>query len=417
MNPSPILAFSLLAVFGMNSALAQSEPALEIQGSRPDPVPIEHVAFEVNQDGAFVARGLMRDVGNTTGCAPYAPISGAGTFFFWHPCRGAVRFGRVPVGQTDWNDANLGDFSFAAGNQVVASSYGTFAFGDQVTATGTVAVGFGSGVTASGTAAFSAGASNECSGFACTAIGYTTRAMGQGSVALGFRTESAADFGVALGHRATTCGTGTLVTSNCASPRTGAFIWGDESTSNYVNSQADNEFRIRAAGGVRLRVSTAANGNTPGAGGNIGCDLTAAVPSWTCASSRTVKRDFAPVQKEELLQRLQQMPVTTWNFEQGQDGVRHLGPVAEDFYAAFGLGESERSVMVQDMAGVGLAGVQALADRSDAMAARIAALEAQNAMLLQELQAARAAQAGMKSRLEEIESAFGTRRQVAASGQ
>lgn len=407
------LLVSLLAIAG--GAHAQSEPALEIQGTRPDNTPVEHVAFEVRQDGAFVARGLARDVGNTTGCAPFAPVSGAGTYFFWHPCRGAVRFGRVPTGQTSWDDANLDDFTFAGGNQVVASGYGAFAYGDQVTASSTVGVGFGSGVVVSGTAGFSAGASNTCSGFACTAIGYYNRAAGQGSVALGYRTLAAADYTVALGYRAATCsGAVDSASMTCGGASyTGAFVWGDESTTSYVQSQADNEFRIRANGGVRLRVSTAANGNTPGAGGNVGCDLTVAVPSWTCASSRTVKKDFQPVDKASVLERLQAMPVSTWNFEEGADGIRHMGPVAEDFYAAFGLGESERSVMVQDMAGVSLAGVQALADRSDAQDARIAVLEAQNAELLEALREAREAQQALTSRLENIESVFGARAQVA----
>jgi hypothetical protein len=40
-------------------------------------------------------------------------------------------------------------------------------------------------------------------------------------------------------------------------------VMGDESTTDSVRNQADNEFRIRYNGGIRLRVSTAANGNTP----------------------------------------------------------------------------------------------------------------------------------------------------------
>lgn len=412
------LVLVLLAGLGASSAWAQTEPALEVQGTLPGPPATEHIPFEVKQDGAFVARGFVRDVGNTTGCAPFIPATGAGTRFMWHPCRGSLRFGRVPAAQTNWDDANMDDFTFAGGNQVTASGYGAFAFGDQVTASATVGVGFGSGVTVSGTAGFSAGASNVCSGFACTAIGYTTMATGQGAVAIGYRTYAMGDYNVALGYRAQSCsGTVTVgTTPTCSGTiRTGTFTWGDESTTTFLAAQADNEFRIRANGGVRLRVSTAANGNTPGAGGNVGCDLTVAVPSWTCASSRTVKKDFEAVEKDALLARLQQMPVTTWNFEEGQDGVRHLGPVAEDFYAAFGLGESESSIMVQDMAGVGLAGVQALADRTDAMSERIAALEAQNTALRAELEASRNTHAAMMSRLEGLEAIFPGRQHVAAS--
>ena len=265
---SHIRTLLFVAAIPMAGALAAHEVAAQA------PVLIKSQAgsplsdrFRVDSSGAFVAYGFVRDVGNTTGCAAQLPASGAGTRFEWHPCRGSVRFGRVPTGQTNWDDANMDDFTFAGGNQVVASGYGAFAYGDQITVSSTVGVGFGSSVTVSGTAGFSAGASNVCSGFACTAIGYTVRAGGQGAVALGYRTTANNDYSVALGYRA----------SN--NTHTGTMVMGDESTTDSVRNQADNEFRARYNGGFRLRVSTAANGNTPGAGGNVGCDLTVAVPS------------------------------------------------------------------------------------------------------------------------------------------
>ncbi|HYJ79963.1 MAG TPA: tail fiber domain-containing protein, partial [Longimicrobiaceae bacterium] len=321
--------------------------------------------FRVDSSGAFVAYGFMRDVGNTTGCAAQLPASGAGTRFLWHPCRGAVRFGRVPTAQTNWDDANMDDFTFAGGNQVVASGYGAFAYGDQVTASSTVGVGFGSGVTVSGTAGFSAGASNVCSGFACTAIGYTVRAGGQGSVALGYRTTANNDYSVALGYRA----------SN--NTHTGTMVMGDESTTDSVRNQADNEFRIRYNGGIRLRVSTAANGNTPGAGGNVGCDLTVAVPSWTCASSRTLKENYLEVDGEEVLARLRGVPVTTWNMIGADPSIRHLGPVAEDFYGAFGLGIGETAIGLGDIDGVTFAAAKALEARTATLQAEVDRLRAE----------------------------------------
>jgi hypothetical protein len=308
--------------------------------------------FRVDSSGAFVAYGFVRDVGNTTGCAAQVPATGAGTRFEWHPCRGSVRFGRVPTAQTNWDDANMDDFTFAGGNQVTASGYGAFAFGDQVTASSTVGVGFGSAVTVSGTAGFSAGASNVCSGFACTAIGYTVRAGGQGSVALGYRTTANNDYAVALGYRA----------SN--NTHTGTMVMGDESTTDSVRNQADNEFRARYNGGFRLRVSTAANGNTPGAGGNVGCDLTVAVPAWTCASSRTLKENFRSVDGEDVLKRLKAVPITTWNMIGADKSVRHLGPVAEDFYGAFKLGLGKTTIGMNDIDGVNLAAAKALEART-----------------------------------------------------
>ncbi|HYR08650.1 MAG TPA: tail fiber domain-containing protein, partial [Longimicrobium sp.] len=310
--------------------------------------------------------------------------SGAGTRFMWIPCRGAVRFGRAPIGAgaTSWDDANMDDFTFAGGNQVIASDYGAFAYGDQVTVSSTVGVGFGSAVTVSGTAGFSAGAQNVCSGFACTAIGYTVRAGGQGSVALGYRTSAIGDYTVALGYRASSnnvCPAGPDVGTPCK----GTFAAGDESTTDSVRNQTSNEFRIRYNGGIRLRVSTAANGNTPGAGGNVGCDLTVAVPSWTCASSRTLKEGFEPVDGEDVLSRIRGIPITTWRMIGGEGDVRHLGPVAEDFYAAFPLGLGETTIGMGDIDGVNLAAAKALEARTvrlqqqlDDRTARVQALEA-----------------------------------------
>jgi len=308
--------------------------------------------FRVDSSGAFVAYGFVRDVGNTTGCAAQLPATGAGTRFMWDPCRGSVRWGRVPTAQTNWDDANMDDFTFAGGNQVVASGYGAFAYGDQVTVSSTVGVGFGSAVTVSGTAGFSSGASNVCSGFACTAIGYTVRAGGQGSVALGYRTTANNDYSVAIGYRA----------SN--NTHTGTMAMGDESTTDSVRNQADNEFRIRYNGGIRLRVSTAANGNTPGAGGNVGCDLTVAVPTWTCASSRTVKENFRAVSGEDVLLRIRAIPVSTWNMIGADQQIRHMGPVAEDFYQGFGLGLGPTTIGLGDIDGVNFAAVKALEVRT-----------------------------------------------------
>src|SRR5690606_22341931 len=195
-------------------ATAQNEIVLDVEADPQHPRPLTSV-LQLDANAGFVIRGFARDVGNTTGCAPFIPATGEGTRFLWHPCRGSLRFGRVPVGQANWDDANMDDFTFAGGNQVVASDYGPFAYGDQVTVSSTVGVGFGSGITVSGTAGFSAGASNICSGFACTAIGYTVAATGQGSTALGYRTRALGDYTTALGHSAQTCDAN-VVTSSCS---------------------------------------------------------------------------------------------------------------------------------------------------------------------------------------------------------
>lgn len=378
------LAAALLAA---SSAAAQTSPVLlELQSGSP-----MADRFQVDSSGAFTAYGFVRDVGNTTGCAAQLQATGAGTRFMWIPCRGSVRFGRVPTAQSNWDDSNLDDFTFAGGNQVTASGYGAFAYGDQVNVSSTVGVGFGSGVTVSGTAGFSSGASNVCSGFACTAIGYTVRAGGQGSVALGYRTTANNDYSVALGYRA----------SN--NTHTGTMVMGDESTTDSVRNQADNEFRIRYNGGIRLRVSTAANGNTPGAGGNVGCDLTVAVPSWTCASSRTLKENYLSVDGEYVLSRLRDMPVTTWSMIGADAHVRHLGPVAEDFHRAFGLGIGETTIGLGDIDGVNIAAAKALEVRTRDLQEQLNERTRQVQTLQAQVDAQAALLARMEARLNAVE--------------
>lgn len=368
------LVFSAAALALVSApAAAQSPVLLQLRS------PALADRFRVDSSGAFVAYGFVRDVLSGTGCAAQIPATGASTRFEWHPCRGSLRFGRVPSGNpTDWDDSNMNDFTFAGGDHVIASGQLAFAYGNQVTVSSTVGVGFGSAVTVSGTAGFSSGASNVCSGFACTAIGYTVRAGGQGSVALGYRTTANNDYSVAIGYRA----------SN--NTHTGTMAMGDESTTDSVRNQADNEFRIRYNGGIRLRVSTAANGNTPGAGGNVGCDLTVAVPSWTCASSRTLKENFVPVDGEDVLARIRGIPITTWNMIGADHNVRHLGPVAEDFYHAFALGLGKTTIGLGDIDGVNLAAAKALEARTTHLQEQLDQRTAEVAELRGELAALRA---------------------------
>jgi hypothetical protein len=370
------LLLATAASFGAGAASAQSAILLQLQAGG---VPSDR--FRVDSSGAFVAYGFVRDVGNTTGCAAQVPATGAGTRFEWHPCRGSIRFGRVPTAQTNWDDANMDDFTFAGGNQVVASGYGAFSFGDQVTVSSTVGVGFGSAVTVSGTAGFSSGASNVCSGFACTAIGYTVRAGGQGSVALGYRTTANNDYSVAIGYRA----------SN--NTHTGTMAMGDESTTDSVRNQADNEFRARYQGGFRFRTSTASN-SAPGVGGNTGCDLNTGSGTFSCSSSRTIKENFRAVSGEQILSAIAATPVSTWNYILEGKAVRHLGPVAEDFHAAFGLGDSDHAIGLGDIDGVNFAAVQALERRTAEQARQIQSLEQRIAQLEALVRATQPAPAG-----------------------
>lgn len=93
-------------------------------------------------------------------------------------------------------------------------------------------------------------------------------------------------------------------------------------------------------------------------------------------SSRTVKTDFGTVDSREVLRKLVELPISSWQYVHDLQGSRHLGPMAEDFHAAFGLGEDALHISPGDKAGVALAAIQGLArelGRRDAEIARLTA--------------------------------------------
>jgi hypothetical protein len=77
-------------------------------------------------------------------------------------------------------------------------------------------------------------------------------------------------------------------------------------------------------------------------------------------SSRSAKENFSAIDNRVLLAKLDRLPVSSWNYRGAPEQERHVGPVAEDFHAAFELGASNRYIAPADMAGVALASVKAL---------------------------------------------------------
>jgi hypothetical protein len=77
-------------------------------------------------------------------------------------------------------------------------------------------------------------------------------------------------------------------------------------------------------------------------------------------SYRASKENFAEVDPQEVLDRIAQLPITTWNYRKESKEVRHMGPVSEDFYQAFGLGQDDQHITPNDLAGVNTAAIQGL---------------------------------------------------------
>jgi hypothetical protein len=146
----------------------------------------------------------------------------------------------------------------------------------------------------------------------------------------------------------------------------GCFVWGD-STDADVASSAGNQFIARASGGVSFYSNSA---------GTAGVALLPGGGSWGTISDRTLKENVTPVDGKDVLNRLMAMPMAEWNYKAQAPSIRHMGPMAQDFYEAFGLGEDDKHITTVDADGVALAAIQGLHELLNEKDERISTLEA-----------------------------------------
>jgi hypothetical protein len=84
----------------------------------------------------------------------------------------------------------------------------------------------------------------------------------------------------------------------------------------------------------------------------------AAGPGRRC--DRNQKENLQTVDAKEVLEKVAAMPVSTWNYKSQEASVRHMGPMAQDFKTAFGVGESDTGITSVDADGVALAAIKGL---------------------------------------------------------
>jgi hypothetical protein len=229
---------------------------------------------------------------------------------------------------------------------------------------------------------------NKAQGLAATVSGGTSNIAGGPFSAIpgGSSNRAAGAYSVAAGRRA-----------NVRAMDDGAFLYADSNDVDFA-SQAANEFAVRATGGVRLVTAIDAAGNPSG-----GVRLAAGSGSWGSLSDRNAKTNLAPVDGRRILERVAQLPITTWSYKTQSSSIRHVGPMAQDFYAAFAVGEDDRHISSVDADGVALAAIQGLYEvvqdkdtQIDIQQQRIEALE-------NEIAAQRNQMASVQARLAAIE--------------
>jgi hypothetical protein len=307
----------------------------------------------------------------------------------------------------------FGYISTAMGFETTASGYISTAMGSQTAATNNDATAMGRRSIAGGSASTAMGLETVANGYASTAMGSQTLATNNDSTAMGRLTLAGGSASTAMGYRARALHNGT-------------FVWADQQDADF-DSTAANQFSLRASGGVRLNNDTSLSfGNQtrqminlwntqyaigvqanaayfrtdneflwyrggshsdtfgdPGVGGtqlmrlgNSGNLVIAGTLSQ--GSDRAIKQDFAAVNPQEILDKVVALPLQTWAYT-NDASRRHLGPVAQDFHAAFGLnGDDDKHIATVDADGVALAAIQGLNQKLEA---RSRELEAENTAL------------------------------------
>ena len=163
---------------------------------------------------------------------------------------------------------------------------------------------------------------------------------------------------------------------NCTAVHGGSFVW---SASSIVETRSfgDYTFTVRAEGGVRFYSSFD--------GTNSGVELPANAYSWASLSDREAKTDFAPVEPREVLHKLASLPVTSWHYKHDLKR-RYIGPMAQDFHAAFGLGSDDKTISTLDSDGVMYAAIQGLVEELKVRDKTIEELKAQNEQLSRKIE-------------------------------
>ena len=194
-----------------------------------------------------------------------------------------------------------------------------------------------------------AGGYGNKAGFAAVVSG------GEFNLASGLRsTIAGGSFNTASGNNSLAAG------SSAKADKDGAFVWSDASTGTpfaasvvWVAPAGPNTFNVRAVGGVMFATSV----NASGAAATF-CYMGVSGTGWICSSDRNVKERIEPITPSRVLAGVLAMPVSTWSIIGTK--VRQMGPMAQDFYRAFGLGDTDKAINSIDSSGVAFAAIQGL---------------------------------------------------------
>jgi hypothetical protein len=207
------------------------------------------------------------------------------------------------------------------------------------------------------------GADNTASGDSATVAG------GFANVASGnFATVPGGAANTAQGNYSFAAGSGAQATLD------GTFVWADSNGPTF-SSETYNQFSVRATGGARFVSAINPTTGDPTAG----VWLSSGGGSWSSLSDRASKRALEPASGRKVLRKLSSVPISTWSYRAQDVSIRHIGPMAQDFYRAFGVGEDNKHIASVDADGVALAAIKGLNRKVERLQRTVASLRKKQA--------------------------------------
>lgn len=144
------------------------------------------------------------------------------------------------------------------------------------------------------------------------------------------------------------------------------FIENTQAAVTWAFANKGTSFRISKQGSGKVELEVFNNGDATLAG------------VLTENSDVNSKQDIVPVNGNNILEKLTNLEISEWSYKDAP-GNRHVGPMAQDFYAAFGLGHTDKGIATLDSSGVALAAIKALIEENTSLKERLSLLESQQA--------------------------------------
>lgn len=129
-----------------------------------------------------------------------------------------------------------------------------------------------------------------------------------------------------------------------------------------LSSYCGCTFNVKAVNGTFIYTNS---------GSSAGVCLAPGATAWDVFSDMNIKENVTPINYEEILEKVNNMPVSEWNLISQPDSVRHIGPMAQDFNHYFGFGSSCRHINTLDADGVLFASVKGLKCQLDRLSEKV----------------------------------------------